>query len=122
MTRGAPSNSKAFRQFVRPSTLWGEQPLRPAGPQGAGHGEVLDAGLEVLPAGVDRADHDFVAEHEAQVEGVGGDLDPAVCPGCEYYLAQIRQTIALTGKLTEEALLPNMRDRLLEAFRTWKQA
>jgi anti-sigma factor RsiW len=46
----------------------------------------------------------------------------ATCPGCEDYLAQIRQTIVLTGRLTEDALVPDMRDRLLEAFRSWKQA
>jgi anti-sigma factor RsiW len=43
------------------------------------------------------------------------------CPGCEEYLAQIRQTIALTGRLTEDTLLPTVRDRLLASFRTWKQ-
>ena len=43
-----------------------------------------------------------------------------VCPGCTNYLEQMRETIRLTGTLTEDDLAPETRDRLLEAFRTWK--
>jgi hypothetical protein len=42
-----------------------------------------------------------------------------LCPGCATYLDQIRDTIAETGRLTPEALDPEVRDRLLEAFRGW---
>jgi anti-sigma factor RsiW len=42
------------------------------------------------------------------------------CDGCDRYLAQIRATIELTGRLTVddvEALGAEARDRLLHAFR-----
>ena len=42
------------------------------------------------------------------------------CEGCTTYLAQVRDTIRITGTLTEESLAPEARDELLAAFRTWK--
>ena len=42
------------------------------------------------------------------------------CDGCTTYLAQVRDTIRITGTLTEESLAPQARDELLAAFRTWK--
>jgi predicted anti-sigma-YlaC factor YlaD len=42
------------------------------------------------------------------------------CPGCQMYLDQVRTTIALTGRLTEERLPEDAREHLLAAFRTWK--
>ena len=44
------------------------------------------------------------------------------CAGCKAYLEQMRCTIRLTGKLTEDYVLPPARDQLLYAFRTWKQS
>jgi anti-sigma factor RsiW len=44
------------------------------------------------------------------------------CAGCQNYLAQMRQTIKLAGKLTEEAFAPQVRDDLLGVFRNWKKA
>ena len=46
----------------------------------------------------------------------------AVCPGCTAYLEQMRQTIRIVGKLTEEALSPQARDDLMDVFRNWKKA
>lgn len=43
------------------------------------------------------------------------------CPGCRAYLEQMRQTIRLTGKLTEAAVEPPARQALLDAFRDWKR-
>jgi anti-sigma factor RsiW len=43
----------------------------------------------------------------------------AECGGCERYLAQIRETIRLSGHLTPETLSPQARDELLAAFRDW---
>jgi predicted anti-sigma-YlaC factor YlaD len=43
-----------------------------------------------------------------------------LCEGCRNYLEQVRQTIRLTGRLPEDALSPEGRDRLLQAFRTYK--
>jgi predicted anti-sigma-YlaC factor YlaD len=43
------------------------------------------------------------------------------CEGCSAYLAQMRETIRLTGMLTEEAIPPEQRERLLSAFRDWRR-
>lgn len=45
----------------------------------------------------------------------------AVCPGCTAYFEQMRQTIRLAGKLTEENIDPQARDTLLDVFRNWKR-
>ena len=43
-----------------------------------------------------------------------------LCEGCRRYLAQLRTTIELTGRLDAEALDPRARNTLLEAFRSWR--
>ena len=43
----------------------------------------------------------------------------AGCEGCTAYLDQLRITIRLTGRLTEEAVSPKVMAPLLEAFRAW---
>ena len=45
----------------------------------------------------------------------------AGCPNCTNYLDQMQETIRLTGRLTEEALEPQLRDSLLEAFRDFRR-
>jgi anti-sigma factor RsiW len=42
------------------------------------------------------------------------------CTGCSAYLEQIRETIALTGRLTPESLSPEAERTLLDAFRDWR--
>lgn len=44
----------------------------------------------------------------------------AECPGCERYLDQFRATIAELGELPPESLSGETRERLLDAFRTWR--
>ncbi len=46
----------------------------------------------------------------------------AVCPGCDTYLQQMRQTIVLTGRLTEDSIDSQAERVLLSAFRQWKDA
>jgi predicted anti-sigma-YlaC factor YlaD len=46
----------------------------------------------------------------------------AICEGCRSYLEQMRTTIAVTGSVDDSALEPGALDRLLAAFRDWKQA
>ena len=41
------------------------------------------------------------------------------CAACQTYVAQMRTTIALTGRLREDDLAPETRDRLLDLFRHW---
>jgi anti-sigma factor RsiW len=43
------------------------------------------------------------------------------CDGCEWYLDQMRATVATVGRIEEEQVPPEMRDRLLSAFRDWKR-
>ena len=43
----------------------------------------------------------------------------AICDGCTAYLDQMRETIRLTGMLTEEQIPEDQKQPLLEAFRTW---
>ena len=42
------------------------------------------------------------------------------CDGCTNYVEQMRETIRLTGMLTEEQVPVSQRERLREAFRDWK--
>ena len=42
------------------------------------------------------------------------------CEGCTNYLAEMRETIRLTGHLSEEDLSPDAKDTLLTLFRDWK--
>ena len=41
------------------------------------------------------------------------------CDGCNVYLDQIRQTIAIVGGLSVDALTPEAESALLNAFRGW---
>jgi anti-sigma factor RsiW len=43
----------------------------------------------------------------------------AGCPLCTEYLAQIRETIRLAGRLESEDLSPEMRSDLTEVYRRW---
>jgi anti-sigma factor RsiW len=44
------------------------------------------------------------------------------CTGCTIYLEQLRQTIALAGRITAESLSPEAERELLAAFRGWRPA
>jgi anti-sigma factor RsiW len=46
----------------------------------------------------------------------------AICPGCATYVQQMRQTIALLGKLPEPTIAPHAPNELLAMFRNWKGA
>jgi anti-sigma factor RsiW len=41
------------------------------------------------------------------------------CEGCVNYLAQMRTTIALTGRLREDDVPPGVEATLVRAFRGW---
>ena len=43
------------------------------------------------------------------------------CDGCVWYVDQMRTTIATVGRIEEKELSPDVRDRLLTAFRDWKR-
>jgi anti-sigma factor RsiW len=42
------------------------------------------------------------------------------CSGCTAYIDQMRSTIRLLGKLSEESISADARYELLATFRTWK--
>jgi anti-sigma factor RsiW len=42
------------------------------------------------------------------------------CDGCTHYVEQMRRTIQLTGKLSEQSMSDEARNHLLSAFRSWK--
>jgi anti-sigma factor RsiW len=44
----------------------------------------------------------------------------AGCPHCTEYLAQMRETIRLAGRLTPEDLTPDMRTELTDLYRRWR--
>lgn len=44
-----------------------------------------------------------------------------LCRGCRTYLDQMRVTIATIGALPREGLPPDLRARLMDAFRDWKR-
>ena len=46
----------------------------------------------------------------------------AGCSGCRAYLEQMRQTIRVLHRLTEESLAPQAKEELLRVFRDWKTA
>ena len=42
------------------------------------------------------------------------------CPHCTEYLAQMRETLRLTGRLVPEDLAPEVQREFIEAFRRWR--
>ncbi len=45
----------------------------------------------------------------------------AGCGGCTIYLAQMRRTLTLIGRLTEASVSAEAQEALLEAFRDWRR-
>ena len=69
--------------------------------------EVIEIITEYLEGALPADDRRRVEEHLA------------ICDGCTTYLEQMRETIRLTGMLTEEQIPEDQKRDLLEAFRTW---
>jgi anti-sigma factor RsiW len=44
------------------------------------------------------------------------------CDGCVWYVAQMRMTVAAVGRIREEEVPAETRERLLTAFREWKRS
>jgi anti-sigma factor RsiW len=45
----------------------------------------------------------------------------AGCRNCTNYVEQMRRSIQVVGRLSEESLSPPVRDELLAVFRKWKE-
>jgi anti-sigma factor RsiW len=69
--------------------------------------EIVEVVTEYLEGQVDEA---LRAEVEAHL---------ALCPGCDHYLDQMRETIRLVGRVPVESLSDAARDDLMAAFRTF---
>jgi anti-sigma factor RsiW len=69
--------------------------------------EVIDLLSDYIEGALPRDDRRRVEEHLA------------LCEGCSTYLEQIRETIRVTGMLTEELIPENEKTALLKAFRDW---
>jgi predicted anti-sigma-YlaC factor YlaD len=50
----------------------------------------------------------------------GVDRHLESCPGCRTVLAQMRETIRMTGTLTEEQIPDDHKESLLTVFRGWR--
>ena len=70
--------------------------------------EVVELVTDYLDGALSRADRRRFEAHLAD------------CPHCTEYLAQMRATIRLTGRLEPEDLTPEMRDDLGELYRRWR--
>jgi anti-sigma factor RsiW len=44
------------------------------------------------------------------------------CDGCIAYVEQMRATVATVGQVREEDVPPEVKDRLMTAFRDWKRS
>jgi anti-sigma factor RsiW len=62
---------------------------------------------------------DYVEDALPEQERRRVEAHLASCDGCTTYLEQVRETIRLTGMLTEEQIPDAERQRLLAAFRDW---
>jgi anti-sigma factor RsiW len=62
---------------------------------------------------------DYVEDALAAEERLRVEAHIATCDGCTTYLEQVRETIRLTGMLTEEQIPDEEKQRLLAAFRHW---
>jgi anti-sigma factor RsiW len=71
---------------------------------------------EVIDLLTDYVEDALPAEERRRVEA-----HLAICDGCTTYLEQVRETIRLTGMLTQEQIPDEEKQRLLAAFRDWTQ-
>jgi anti-sigma factor RsiW len=72
---------------------------------------------EVVELVTDYLDHALPADEAALFE-----QHINFCDGCDFYLAQMRTTIQTVGRIGEEHVPPDARERLLTAFRDWRRA
>lgn len=70
--------------------------------------EVVELVTDYLEGALTPADSKRFAKHLAG------------CPHCTEYLAQIRETIRLAGRLTPEDLTPDMTSDLTNLYRLWR--
>jgi anti-sigma factor RsiW len=62
---------------------------------------------------------DYIEGELPRVQRLRLEAHFAGCEHCTEYLAQMRETIRLTGTLAVEDLTPHMREDLLGVYRRW---
>jgi anti-sigma factor RsiW len=70
--------------------------------------QVVEMVTDYLEGALSPADHRRLERHLAG------------CPHCTEYLAQIRETIRLAGRVTPEDLTPGMHTDLTDLYRRWR--
>ena len=70
--------------------------------------QVVELVTDYLEGALPPADHRRFEAHLAD------------CPHCTEYLAQIRETIRLAGRVAPEDLTPVMRTELTDLYRQWR--
>ena len=65
--------------------------------------------------------NDYLENALSTPERARFDAHLDTCPGCREYLAQMRQTIVVLGRLPADSIEPGMRAQLLQVFREWKR-
>ena len=70
--------------------------------------QVVEMVTDYLEGALSPADH---RRFEAHLAG---------CPHCTEYLAQMRETIRLAGRLTPDDLTPQMRSDFTDLYRRWR--
>ena len=63
---------------------------------------------------------DYLEGALSEEERLRFDEHIGICEGCRIYLEQMRQTIVVAGRLSEESLAPDAERELLDAFRGWR--
>jgi anti-sigma factor RsiW len=64
---------------------------------------------------------DYLEDRLSEPERIRFEAHLALCSGCRPYLEQMRQTIRALGRLAEESIEPEAKQRLLAAFRDWRR-
>jgi predicted anti-sigma-YlaC factor YlaD len=71
--------------------------------------ELVELVTEYLEGGLTTVDRERFEEHLGH------------CGWCLIYLDQMRETIAVVGRLHPDDLSPELQDALLDAFRDWRR-
>jgi anti-sigma factor RsiW len=64
---------------------------------------------------------DYLEDRLSRADRRRFDAHLAGCPDCTEYLAQLRATIALAGRITAADLTPPMRAEMITLYRRWQQ-
>ena len=63
---------------------------------------------------------DYLEGHLSPVDRERLEGHLAACPHCTEYLAQMRRTLDLLGRIEPEALDPQVQDELVALYRRWQ--